>query len=430
MTEQHFTVESVWQKREWVYLRLSATPPTKQEMVATLSGVHSDLDGCRVILKSNDTDVRIMASSRLFPSSKSRLSNATVEIEGSVEKRHVLYEIQQLEEGEAKKLVEPCRMEWSDEEDSNETKGVLSYTPSYDSSLSDRQKNSALTKSSGSNVSSASSQLPRISTPSGVRREAAEGSQRWGSIRQFVHRNTKKSPPKKQPPGSETPEDNKAYLLEYARDDRQSFRQDVIGRIVEHPAFEDCLRLLYSRCGKQAMNAAFISPISRPIHRGAASEWHWSPSLEEDRRRDVLLIDGSIPPLSLRSYQTTAVERIMMRGNCLLTAATGAGKTRIFIEVARRMLMLDPSARVVVVVPKRALTNQHKDAFEEHGFRAAGYKVGAFSGDSSASVETILKHSVIIITAEKLRNHLFERHIRFSMIQLMARHSCPTSSSP
>ena len=431
MEQQRFAVESVWQKREWVYLRLSATPPIKQEMVAILTGVHSDLNGCRVVLKGNDSDVKVTTSSRLFPGSRSRLSYATVEFVGSVEKQRALYEIQELtERGTEGLVVEPCRLDWSEGEDSDETKADVSYAPSYASLGPDFQKDTVLMRSCRSTASVASSQLPSIPTPPRGNLEAAEGSQRRGSIRQFVHRNTKTVSQKKQSLGSEDPENKKMYPLGLARDDRESFSRELVGRIVEHPAFEDCLRLLYSKCGKDAMSAAFTPPVSRPIHRGEASEWHWSPGEEDDRRSDILQIDGTIQPLSLRGYQTMAVERIMERGNFLLTAATGAGKTRIFIEVARRTLMLDPFARIVVVVHRRALTTQHKEAFEEHGFLKAGYKVGAFCGDSSTSVEQILKHSVIIITAEKLRNHLRERHIRFSMIQLMARYSCTASSSP
>ena len=68
----------------------------------------------------------------------------------------------------------------------------------------------------------------------------------------------------------------------------------------------------------------------------------------------------------LRDYQSNAVQRIYeqwRRGNheTLLVAATGAGKTQIYLTVVMDELDANPDARALVIAHRRELIDQPVD---------------------------------------------------------------------
>ncbi|KAF5836541.1 hypothetical protein DUNSADRAFT_5829 [Dunaliella salina] len=78
-------------------------------------------------------------------------------------------------------------------------------------------------------------------------------------------------------------------------------------------------------------------------------------------------------PFVLRDYQQRAVNMVLHGGgNWVVAAPTNSGKTAIFIELSRHLLLRNPKAKIVVLAPAVSLVRQHCNAYTATGsFRAA-----------------------------------------------------------
>eukprot|EP00210_Caulerpa_lentillifera_P004957 g4731.t1 len=127
-------------------------------------------------------------------------------------------------------------------------------------------------------------------------------------------------------------------------------------------------------------------------------------------------VDGE----ELRMYQKEAVEIVVNPGNFLLCSATGTGKTRVFIEVAKRTLEMRPSLKVVVIVPKLALTSQHAKSFENNLPSWGNFTVDTFSNDNSGQWDARWKRcDVAVATADYFANRLEYAEATFDSISLL-----------
>ena len=102
-----------------------------------------------------------------------------------------------------------------------------------------------------------------------------------------------------------------------------------------------------------------------------------------------------VASFQLRGYQEEAIEKIMElnratpQRNLVICAPTNSGKTRIFIEASRRLLQLNPQAKIVVLVPTLALVSQQCSAYRAAGF--GGEESNEFHSTTLSSQEALFK---------------------------------------
>lgn len=132
----------------------------------------------------------------------------------------------------------------------------------------------------------------------------------------------------------------------------------------------------------------------------------------------------------LYAYQQEVVERALKGENIIIWLPTGGGKTRAAVYVAKRHLETTPNAKVVVLVNKVHLVDQHyNNEFEPH--LGGMYKLVPVSGESDEKdfIGVVLKDSdLIICTAQILYNALVSkeesRHVELSDITLLIIDEC------
>lgn len=132
----------------------------------------------------------------------------------------------------------------------------------------------------------------------------------------------------------------------------------------------------------------------------------------------------------LYAYQEEVVQRALRGENIIIWLPTGGGKTRAAVYVAKKHLETTPNAKVVVLVNKVHLVDQHYDKeFEPHLGR--NYKLAPVSGETEEKdffgivVQT---SDVVICTAQILYNALTNmdeaKHVELSDITLLIIDEC------
>ncbi|KAM4534890.1 ATP-dependent RNA helicase DHX58 [Fundulus diaphanus] len=132
----------------------------------------------------------------------------------------------------------------------------------------------------------------------------------------------------------------------------------------------------------------------------------------------------------LRAYQREVVERALKRENVIIWLPTGGGKTRAAVYVAKRHLETTENAKVMVLVNKVHLVDQHyTKEFEPHlGDRYKLMKVSGESEEKDFFGKAVQTMDLIICTAQILYNALINkdeaRHIELSDITLLIIDEC------
>uniref|UniRef100_H3D2C6 RNA helicase n=1 Tax=Tetraodon nigroviridis TaxID=99883 RepID=H3D2C6_TETNG len=132
----------------------------------------------------------------------------------------------------------------------------------------------------------------------------------------------------------------------------------------------------------------------------------------------------------LYPYQQEVVERALRGENIIICLPTGAGKTRAAVYVAKRHLETTANAKVVVLVNKVHLVDQHHSKeFQPH--LSPVYRVVPVSGDNEEKdfFGRVLKDSdVVICTAQILYNAMINKedakHAELSDITLLIIDEC------
>ncbi|XP_033945144.1 ATP-dependent RNA helicase DHX58 [Pseudochaenichthys georgianus] len=132
----------------------------------------------------------------------------------------------------------------------------------------------------------------------------------------------------------------------------------------------------------------------------------------------------------LYAYQKEVAERALHKENIIIWLPTGGGKTRAAVYVAKKHLKATPRAKVVVLVNKVHLVDQHyKNEFEPHLGR--DYKVLPVSGETVEKDffgKVLQEKDVVICTAQLLHNALIskeeDRHVDLSDITLLIIDEC------
>lgn len=132
----------------------------------------------------------------------------------------------------------------------------------------------------------------------------------------------------------------------------------------------------------------------------------------------------------LFGYQAEVVERAVQGENIIIWLPTGGGKTRAAVYVAKRHLERTPKAKVVMLVNKVHLVDQHyTDEFKPHLGRS--FRLVPVSGDCDEKdfFGSVLKDSdLVICTAQILENALINqeenKHVELSDITLLIIDEC------
>eukprot|EP00066_Takifugu_rubripes_P002741 XP_003964848.1 PREDICTED: probable ATP-dependent RNA helicase DHX58 [Takifugu rubripes] len=132
----------------------------------------------------------------------------------------------------------------------------------------------------------------------------------------------------------------------------------------------------------------------------------------------------------LYSYQQEVVRRALLGENIIIWLPTGAGKTRAAVYVAKRHLETTAKAKVVVLVNKIHLVDQHyTKEFQPHLDRS--YRVVPISGDSEERDffgQVVKDSDVVICTAQILYNAMINtdkaKHVELSDITLLIIDEC------
>ncbi|XP_034076205.1 probable ATP-dependent RNA helicase DHX58 [Gymnodraco acuticeps] len=132
----------------------------------------------------------------------------------------------------------------------------------------------------------------------------------------------------------------------------------------------------------------------------------------------------------LYAYQKEVAERALHKENIIIWLPTGGGKTRAAVYVAKKHLEATPRAKVVVLVNKVHLVDQHyKNEFKPHLGR--DYKVVPVSGEKLEKDffgKVLQETDVVICTAQLLHNALInkeeDRHVELSDITLLIIDEC------
>ncbi|XP_030592483.1 ATP-dependent RNA helicase DHX58 [Archocentrus centrarchus] len=132
----------------------------------------------------------------------------------------------------------------------------------------------------------------------------------------------------------------------------------------------------------------------------------------------------------LYTYQQEVVERALKRENIIIWLPTGGGKTRAAVYVAKRHLETTPKAKVMVLVNKVHLVDQHYNKeFEPHLSRDYDIrKVSGVSDEKDFFGLVVQDSDVVICTAQILYNALINkeeaRHVELSDITLLIIDEC------
>ncbi|XP_041831376.1 probable ATP-dependent RNA helicase DHX58 [Melanotaenia boesemani] len=132
----------------------------------------------------------------------------------------------------------------------------------------------------------------------------------------------------------------------------------------------------------------------------------------------------------LYSYQEEVVERALNGENIIIWLPTGGGKTRAAVYVAKRHLETKANAKVVVLVNKVHLVDQHySKEFEPH--LGGSYDIGKVSGECEEKDffgRVVQSKDLIICTAQILYNALINKeetkHVELSDITLLIIDEC------
>ncbi|XP_070703643.1 ATP-dependent RNA helicase DHX58 [Pempheris klunzingeri] len=132
----------------------------------------------------------------------------------------------------------------------------------------------------------------------------------------------------------------------------------------------------------------------------------------------------------LYAYQEEVVERALRRENIIIWLPTGGGKTRAAVYVAKRHLETTPRAKVVLLVNKVHLVDQHyTKEFKPHLGR--DYTLVPVSGESEEKDffgKVVKASDVVICTAQILFNALTNteehKHVELSDITLLIIDEC------
>lgn len=132
----------------------------------------------------------------------------------------------------------------------------------------------------------------------------------------------------------------------------------------------------------------------------------------------------------LYAYQEEVVERALRRENIIIWLPTGGGKTRAAVYVAKRHLETTPGAKVVVLVNKVHLVDQHyTKEFKPH--LGSDYTLVPISGESEEKNffgRVVQDSDVVICTAQILYNALMDaeetKHVELSDITLLIIDEC------
>ncbi|KAK1877238.1 putative ATP-dependent RNA helicase DHX58 [Dissostichus eleginoides] len=132
----------------------------------------------------------------------------------------------------------------------------------------------------------------------------------------------------------------------------------------------------------------------------------------------------------LYAYQKEVAERALHKENIIIWLPTGGGKTRAAVYVAKKHLEATPRAKVVVLVNKVHLVDQHyKKEFKPH--LDQDYKVLPVSGETVEKDffgKVLKEKDVVICTAQILHNALInneeDKHVELSDITLLIIDEC------
>nr|QYW22327.1 LGP2 [Channa argus] len=134
--------------------------------------------------------------------------------------------------------------------------------------------------------------------------------------------------------------------------------------------------------------------------------------------------------MDLYAYQEEVVERALQGENIIIWLPTGGGKTRAAVYVAKRHLQTTPQAKVVVLVNKVHLVDQHySKEFKPHLGR--DYTLVPVSGDTEQKDffgKVVEDSDVVICTAQILYNAMINteetKHVELSDITLLIIDEC------
>lgn len=132
----------------------------------------------------------------------------------------------------------------------------------------------------------------------------------------------------------------------------------------------------------------------------------------------------------LFEYQEEVVERALRRENIIIWLPTGGGKTRAAVYVAKNHLQTTPQAKVMVLVNKVHLVDQHYNK-EFKPYLGRDYTLTPVSGESEEKDffgKVVQDSDVIICTAQILYNALTNdeesKHVELSDITLLIIDEC------
>ncbi|XP_041634574.1 probable ATP-dependent RNA helicase DHX58 [Cheilinus undulatus] len=132
----------------------------------------------------------------------------------------------------------------------------------------------------------------------------------------------------------------------------------------------------------------------------------------------------------LYGYQEEVVERALQKENIIIWLPTGGGKTRAAVYVAKKHLETTPKAKVMVLVNKVPLVDQHySKEFKPH--LGSSYTLVAVSGESEEKDffgKVVQRSDVVICTAQILHNAMINmeetKHVELSDITLLIIDEC------
>jgi superfamily II RNA helicase len=184
------------------------------------------------------------------------------------------------------------------------------------------------------------------------------------------------------------------------------FLVETVGGLGEqacHPAllevaFGSVMRSFQPKRKRSFRKKPAFAPALRGGQKGPLEE---SPAPRVHREAERLLSDIGRPepvPFIPDPFQKEAVDRIG-RGDVLVSAPTGSGKTWIALEATKEFL--SRGCRIWYATPLKALSNAKN---EEFGEALGRDKVGILTGDRKENADA----PVIVGTTEILRNQLYD----------------------
>ncbi|KAM6966089.1 ATP-dependent RNA helicase DHX58 [Tautogolabrus adspersus] len=134
--------------------------------------------------------------------------------------------------------------------------------------------------------------------------------------------------------------------------------------------------------------------------------------------------------MELYGYQEEVVERALQGENIIIWLPTGGGKTRAAVYVAKRHLETTPKAKVLVLVNKVHLVDQHyNNEFKPH--LDSKYTLVPVSGENQEKDffgKVVERSDVVICTAQILYNAMMNmedtKHVELSDITLLIIDEC------